>query len=401
MSLMERMGHKMRLQMWMGLIAAGVTIAGCGGADERAAQKVESVQGLRLQKLQLQNIPDELEAPGSVIAVSTAQVAARTMGTVLQVTAREGDTVKRGQLLAQLDERELTARRNAAQAASQGATAGVAQATKAMAAAQAQADVMRKTFDRYSYLKEQKSVSPQEFDEISAKQQAAQANLEQSKAGLHQAEAGALQAESEARAAENVASYARIVAPFDGRVIRRTVEPGSLVSPGMPLFVVEDTTRYQLEATLPADALAGVRKNAAARVQLDALPDKSLVGKVAEIEAGADPASHTLKTRVDLPKEAGVQSGMFGRAFFVQGEKRALVVNSDALIHRGQLTGIYVVDDTGLVHWRVVTLGKPSADQVEVLSGLNAGEVVVLNPGSQELDGKKTAATATSGEKRP
>jgi RND family efflux transporter MFP subunit len=270
----------------------------------------------------------------------------------------------------------------------------VAQATKTLAAAQAQADIMQKTFDRYSYLKEQKSVSPQEFDEIVARQQAAQANLEQAKAGLHRAEAGAAQSESEAHVAENVASYARVVAPFDGRVIRRTVEPGSLVSPGMLLFVVEDTSRYQLEATLPAEALAEVKKNAAVRVQLDALADKSLAGKVAEIEAGADPTSHTLKARVDLPKEAGVQSGMFGRAFFAQGVKRALVLNGDALVHRGQLIGIHVVDDAGLVHWRVVTLGKLSGSQVEVLSGLSEGDVVVLNPGSQELDGKKAAATS-------
>jgi RND family efflux transporter MFP subunit len=394
MSLREGIGHQMRRKTWACLITAGVIVAGCGGKGERAAQKVETVQGLRLQKLQQQNITDELEAPGSVIAVSTAQVAARTMGTVMQVTAREGDTVKRRQVLAQLDERELSSRRNAAQAASEGATAGVAQATKALAAAQAQADIMQKTFDRYSYLKEQKSVSPQEFDEIVARQQAAQANLEQAKAGLHRAEAGAAQSESEVHVAENVASYAIVVAPFDGRVIRRTVEPGSLVSPGMLLFVVEDTSRYQLEATLPAEALADVKKNAAVRVQLDALADKSLAGKVAEIEAGADPTSHTLKARVDLPKEAGVQSGMFGRAFFAQGVKRALVLNGDALVHRGQLIGIYVVDDAGLVHWRVVTLGKPSGSQVEVLSGLSDGDVVVLNPGSQELDGKKAAATS-------
>jgi multidrug efflux pump subunit AcrA (membrane-fusion protein) len=366
-----------------------------------APQKVEVVSGLRLQKIQLQNVADEWEAPGSVIAVSTAQVAARTMGTVMRVDAKEGDAVKGGQLLAQLDERELSARRNAAQSASQGAAAGVTQATKGLVAAQAQADVMQKTFDRYTYLKDQKSVSPQEFDEVAAKYKAAQANLEQAKAGLRQAEAGAAQAESEMHAAQDVASYARIVAPFDGRVIRRSVEPGSLVSPGMPLFVVEDTRHYQLEATLPAEALAKVKKTSAARVQLDALGQKSLAGKVAEIEAGADPASHTLKARIDLPKDPSVQSGMFGRAFFSQGEKRALSISSDSLVTRGQLRGVFVVGDDHLLHWRVLTLGKGIGDQVEILSGLNEGEVVVLNPGTQELDGKKSEATPASGEKRP
>ena len=389
----------MRQGLQIVLIVVGMIAAGCGGGMENTPQKAEVVQGLRVQKMQLQNVANELEAPGSVIAQSTAQVAARTMGTVLLVAAREGDNVKRGQVLAQLDERELSAHRSAAQAASRGASAGVVQATKAVAAAQALADVMKKTYDRYNYLKEQKSVSPQEFDEVAAKQEAAQANLEQAKATLSQSEAGVAQAESEARAAESVASYARVVAPFDGRVIRRSVEPGSLVSPGMSLFVVEDTSRYQLEATLPAEALAAVKKNTLVRVQLDGLPEKALTGKVAEIEAGADPTSHTLKARVDLPKESGVQSGIFARAYFAQGEKRALVLPSEALVSRGQLRGIYVVDDTGLIHWRVVTLGKSTGNQVEVLSGLNDGEVVVLNPGSQELDGKKAATASTGGEK--
>jgi RND family efflux transporter MFP subunit len=388
-------------QMRFLLIATGILAAGCGGGNETGPQKVEIIQGLQVQKIRLQNVADELEAPGNVIAVSTAQLAARTMGTVLQVAVREGDSVKRGQVLAQLDEREMVSRRSAAQAASQGATAAVAQARNAVVAAQAQADVMKKTYDRYAYLKEQKSVSLQEFDEVAAKQQAAQASLEQAKAALSQSEAGVAQAESEAHAAESVASYARIVAPFDGRVIRRTVEPGSLVSPGMPLFVVEDTSRYQLEATLPAEALNTVKKNDVARVQLDGWAEKSLPGKVAEIEAGADATSHTLKARVDLPKEAGVQSGMFGRAYFARGEKPALVIPRDSLVSRGQLRGIYVVDDAGLMRWRVVTLGKSTGEQVELLSGLNDGDVVVLNPGSQELDGKKTGGAPAGGEKRP
>jgi multidrug efflux pump subunit AcrA (membrane-fusion protein) len=399
MNFMGRTGDAMRQGLQIVLITTGMLAAGCGGAMESRPEKAEVVQGLNVQKMQKQNVADELEAPGSVIAQSTAQVAARAMGTVLRVAVREGDNVKRGQVLAELDERELSAHRSAAQAASRAASAGVLQATKAVAAAQAQADVMKKTYERYNYLREQKSVSPQEFDEVAAKQEAAQANLEQAKAALSQSEAGVAQAESEAHAAESVANYARIAAPFDGRVVRRSIEPGSLVSPGMPLFVVEDTSRYQLEATLPAEALAGVKRNTLARVQLDALPAHSLAGKVAEIEAGADPTSHTFKVRVDLPREAGIQSGMFGRAYFTQGEKQAIVLPAEAVVSRGQLRGIYVVDGTGLIRWRVVTLGKNAGNQVEVLSGINEGEVVVLNPGSQELDGKKIATSSRVEEK--
>jgi len=277
----------------------------------------------------------------------------------------------------------------------------VAQATKAVTAAQAQADVMQKTFDRFSQLKQQNSVSPQEFDEISARQQGAQAGLEQAKAGLRESEAAATQADSEARAAQDVASYARITAPFDGRVIRRMVDPGTLINPGITLFIVEDTSRYQLQATLPAEALTAVRKNSPARVQFDALPHQPLTGKVSELEAGADPASHTLNARVDLPKDPAVRSGLFGRAFFPRGQKQALLVDADALVNRGQLSGIYIVDDAALIHWRVLTLGKTNGNQIEVLSGLTDGDLVVLNPGTQELDGKKAGALAAGGEKRP
>ncbi len=383
------------------LLAAEVMVAGCGGEKEKPTQSVELVQGLHAQRAQSLLVPNELEAPGTVIAVATAQVAARTMATVQQVAVREGDFVKRGQLLAQLDESELAARLGAARAATQRATAGVAQSSKAVAAAQAQADVVQKTYERYFLLKKQNSVSPQEFDEVSARQQVAQASLDQAKAGLQEAEAAASQAESEARAAQDIAGYARVTSPFDGRVLRRMVEPGTLISPGIILFIVEDTSRYQLEATLPAEALSHVKKSASARVQLDALPEKSLDGKVAEIEAGADAASHTLNARIDLPKDPSVQSGMFGRAFFPRGEKRALLAPSSAMVSRGQLSGVYVVDDAALVHWRILTLGKTRGNQVEVLSGLSDGDMVILNPGSQELDGKKSAALARPGEKRP
>ncbi|HUN60532.1 MAG TPA: efflux RND transporter periplasmic adaptor subunit [Candidatus Sulfotelmatobacter sp.] len=394
---------------WIGLAFIVTLLLSCGETQTKPAQP-EVVQGLLLQKIQWKSVPDELQAPGTVIASATAQVAARTMGTVLLVAVKEGDAVHRGQLLAQLDERELAAHRSAAQAGAQAADAGINQAQKAMAAAQAQADVMQKTYDRYTYLQQQKSVSPQEFDEIRAKQQAAQAQLEQARAVLAQAQAGREQAGAEARAAESVASYARIVAPFDGRVLRRMVDPGSLVSPGAPLFVVEDTSRYQLQATLPTGALLFVNKGSLVRVELDLREeptgsescqcDNSMEGKVVEIETGADPASHTLNARIDLPHDVTVKSGVFGRAYFAHGEKQALMVPPQALVTRGQLRGIYAVDANGLVHWRVVTLGQSTSGQVEVLSGIAPGDVIVLNPGVQQLDGKKAPQVSATREEK-
>ena len=400
MSRTDRTARAMRRGSQLLLVTAWSFSFGCGGAPENSSKTPEVVEGLQVKKTQLQVVADEWEVPGSVIAVSTAQVAARTMGTVFQVAVREGDTVKRGQLLAQLDGRELSARSNAADAGVRGANAGVAQAAKVLVAAQAQAEVLQKTYDRYVFLRDEKSISPQEFDEISAKQQAAQANLGQAKAALRQAEAGASQAESEAGAAKEVAAYARVVAPFDGRVVRRNVEPGSFVSPGVPLFIVEQTSRYQLEATCPAAAWSAVKKGATARVQLDAIPGKSLLARVAEEEGWYGSALATPSKFGSIFRRKRISSlECLGGPFFRTGEKQAVLVPVALLVNRGQLSGVYVVDDSGLIHWRLVTLGIPRGDQREVLSGLAAGDTVVLNPGQQELDGKRTGAAPAGGEK--
>jgi multidrug efflux pump subunit AcrA (membrane-fusion protein) len=395
MKAQKRMGACTHAALVLAVMGMAAAIAGCGGEKPARTEAAETVRGLHVETVRLQTIPDVLEAPGTVISVATAEIAARTAGTALRVVVREGDRVKQGQLLAQLDEQELLARKNAAQAGLQQAEAGAEGATRGLSMAQAQADVAKKTYDRYVYLRDQKSVSPQEFDEVEAKNRAAQAGLEQAAARLQQAQAGKAQAESEVRAAQEVAGYAGIRAPFDGRVVRRLIEPGTVVMPGMQLFVLEKTGEFQLEATLPAEMLTAefngraLRRGTAAEVRLDALPGKVFSGKVAEIEGGADPATHTVQARIDLPRDEAIQSGMFGRASFQRGERQAIVVPESAIVEQGQLRELYAVDSNGIVHLRLVTLGQQIGKLREVLSGLGVGEKIVSDPGARELDGKK------------
>lgn len=394
-------------EFFLALIPASVlVVAGCGGSPSHPPA-APVAEGLHTETIQPQPVPNELQAPGSVISTITAQLAARTTGTVLRVPVREGEAVTRGELLAQLGGAELLARKQAAEAGLQQAVAGVAAATRGVAAAHAQATVAQQTYKRYVYLREQKSVSPQEFDEVQAKQLAAQADLQQAQARLQQAEAAKAQAKSDVRAASEVAGYARIVAPFDGRIVRRMVDPGSLVMPGTPLFVVENTSSYQLEVTIPADAIGAtsgqpIRRGSQAHVVLDTVPGRTFVGRIVEIEAGADPTSHTVKARISLPRDPAIQSGLFGRAWFERGTHRAIVVPGSAVVERGQLHGIYAVDPNGMAQWRVLTLGRKLGDRVEVLSGLSAGDRIVLDPGDRDLGGMRIRlASASVGEQHP
>jgi RND family efflux transporter MFP subunit len=393
------MSEKLRRTLFAGgALLLLATLAGCGGGEKEKVQAAESVSGLRIEKVQLQTVPDEVEAPGTLRSATTAPLAARVMGTVVDVAVREGDMVKRGQLLVALDERELVAHRNAARAALDEAKAGREEVARGLAMAQAQADVASKTYERFQFLKQQKSVSPQEFDEVEAKFRSAQAGLAAAKARQEQVEATNVRAESEVRAAETMAGYSRIVAPFDGVVVRRSVDPGVMAAPGIPLVEVEDTSRYQMDATLAASVAAarGLKRGTRARVQLDALPGREFEGTITELEAGADPASQTVQARVTLGRDPALRSGFFGRVLFCCGERQALVVPRTAVVERGQLRGVYVVGADGNIQLRLVTLGRSfsgeAGERVEVLSGLDTGETIVLVPGTQNLDGKKLEA---------
>jgi RND family efflux transporter MFP subunit len=381
-----------RTVRWLAIAATALVLAlaACGTSPEKA-RAPEVVSGVRVVTASAQAVPDEIEAPGSVKSAATAEIAAQAMGTVQAVLVREGDPVRRGQLLVQIDDRELAARSSAAQSAIEEASAAREEAARAVAAAQAQADVAKKTYDRFSYLREQKSVSPQEFDEVEAKYRAANAGLEQTRARQQQVEAMNQRVQSEARAASAVAGYTRVTSPLDGIVVRRNVEPGVMAMPGMPLLVVEETARYRLEVTVDAAAGVTLQRGAKARVTLDALPGRVLEGTVSELEAGADPATHTVAVKVNLPRDAAFRSGLFGRAWFARGERQALLAPRDSLVERGQLTGVYVVDGQGVARLRIVTLGHAMDDAVEVLSGLNEGDRVVAEPGSRELDGRKVS----------
>ncbi len=371
-----------------------LALGACGGKPAPAAQAPETVSDLNVQTVQVQTIPNRVAAPGTVESLETAQLAAQVMGTVDRVTVHEGDAIRRGQVLVVLDDRQLAAQRAAAEAGLAQAVAAREEAGRAAAAAQAQASVAEKTYKRYVYLREQKSVSPQEFDEVEAKQQAAQAMLAAAHAREQQAAAGYEQASEQLRAARAVVSYTRIVAPFDGVVQHRFVDPGAMATPGMPLLSVEGTAAYRLVVTVDAENAAGIRVGATVPVGLDALRGRTLTGRVAEIEPGANPASHTLQVKIDLPRDPALRSGLFGRAWFTHGTRQAIVVPQSAILDRGQLRGIYVVDASSVIHFRLVTLGAQAAGEQGriALSGLGPGERVVTDPGARDLDGKKLEA---------
>ena len=348
---------------------------GCSSGRQRVDASSETVSNVSVVAAQTSSIADTIEAVGTVRAAETSQLAAQMMGNIVEIRAHEGDRVQRGQVLAVIDDAQPRAVLDRAAAADFAAQ-------QEFAASDSDFTLAEATFKRYQTLYDRKSVSPQEFDEIKARYEAAQAHREVARAGQAQAKAALQQART-------ALGYTHIVAPFDGVVSEKRADIGTLASPGMPVFTVEDLRRYRLEATVNESDLRFVRQGQPASVSIDALGDRELKGIVIEIVPAADASSRSFLVKVELPFDPALRSGLFGRAEFTRGERMALLIPRTAIVERGQLQGIYLLDENRIAGLRYITLGKPSAQQVEVLAGLQAGETLIADPGSRELSGKK------------
>ena len=355
------------------LLVMGLTA--CSGKKNHTTASPEIIHNVPLLVAQKITVPDYVEATGTIQAVQSANLASQVMGAIMRVNVHEGDAVRRGQVLITIDEAQ-------SRAAYQSATAGLQASQQAIAAADADYALAESTMKRYQMLYDKRSVSPQEYDEVKTKLAAA-------KARRNAAHATSVQAEAAVAEASTAVGFTKIRAPFDGLIIARLADPGAMAAPGVPLLTLEDPSRFRLETAVDESQIGAVRLGASIPVVIDSLGNQAISGKVVQIVPAADPASRTFTVKIDLPANPQIRSGLFGRARFPRGERESIVVPQTALLHRGQLDAVYVVGKDEIASLRYVTLGKPSANDIEVLSGLESGERVVAQPGERELSGKR------------
>ena len=171
-------------------------------------------------------------------------------------------------------------------------------------------------------------------------------------------------------------SYAVIRSPFTGVVVDRLANLGDLAAPGKPLLTMYEQGRLWLEANVPEDMMGHIRLNELLTFRIDAL-SREMRGRVVQIVPSSDPASRTVVARVRLSETKDVLPGMFGRLLIPMNAEEVLAVPASAVIRAGQLTMVDVVQDARIER-RTVQLGRAIGSQFEVLSGLSAGETVVI-----------------------
>ena len=387
-------------------VVALAALAACRGerVAEAPAERSVPVAGVRVETATLTTLRDAVEVVGTVRTKTQMLVASKVQGYVREIRVRQGDHVEQGRVLVTVDERELAARADRARAGLAEAEMGLDEARRtldeaeaALRSAEADHAFAEATAGRYRHLWQRDLVSAQEYEAVEMKRKSTTAAVEQAQARIASLHAREKQmryridaGSAELQAAEIALGETRITAPATGVVVDRRAEPGDLAVPGQPLLVLDDPRAYRLEAVVGESAVGRVRMGETVPVVVDSL-GRTLIGRVAEIVPAADPASRTVTVKLDLPADAGLRTGLFGRARFPAAERQALLVPQGALVERGQLTSAYVVDAQGIARLRLVTAGARYGDRVEILSGLDAGERIVVEGAPRLSDGASVA----------
>ncbi len=301
-------------------------------------------------KAQVRSVERIYAADAVIESTAQANVAAQINGRILAVNVDAGDRVRKGQVLARIDTRE--------------ADAGVASAGAQVAQAEAQLVQARQNYERTRDLRAQNFLS--------------QAALDSAQASLKSAEAAVAAAKAGANQAGTVRSFAEVTAPFDGIVATRSGEVGDFAAQGKTLFVVYAPGTLRAAATVPQALVGDLGRARVADVEVPSL-DKSLpAGKLTVLPA-VDARSLSQRVRVDLPKPELAIPGMAAKVNLVIGTAQRLVVPTSAILHRGELTALQIVNADGKKSLRQVRLGERFAgDLIEVLAGVQDGEQVAL-----------------------
>jgi RND family efflux transporter MFP subunit len=289
----------------------------------------------------------------TVEAVRQATVAAQIAGRVLEVRADAGQRVKQGELLMRIDVRE---------------------AAGSDASARATLDQAAAAYERARNLHAQKFISQAALDQAAATFKAAQGAVAASGAG---------------------ASHGNVTAPIAGVVAERHVEAGEMAAPGKPLTTIFDPKSLRVIASLPQYKLAELKKSARARIEFPESGKWIDVQRI-EILPTVDARSHTATARLYLPENVeGVVPGSYARAHFTIGQAQKLTVPPAAVLRRGEVTAVYVLDDKGVARLRQVRLGEAVAGgELEVLAGIGSGERVSLTPLKAGIELKAAPAAA-------
>ena len=368
------------------ITAVAVATFACSQKQEKVADPTVAVT--ELVTVDAQMVDDSFVAFGSVRPETMATLSAKVAGNVTSVRVHEGDAVRQGDVLLTIDDRDIAAQQAKAAAAAIAAESSAGVARAALAGAEANARLASTTYARYEALRSKNSVSEQEFDEVEGRYRTAIAESERASRALEQANTQRRVAAADVNAASAMLTWTRITAPFDGVITARWVDPGAQAAPGVPLIAVESTQRYRVDASIDEQRATAVHVGDRVDVALRS-GGATATGTVTHISPAPDPSSRGYRLQVSLPSNQTLASGASVTLRFANGKRKAIAIPRTAVIDRGELHYVWTVDAGDVIRLRYVATGASSGDRVEVLTGLAAGDRIVVDAHRNLIDGAR------------
>ena len=349
------------------ILAAPLLLSGCDRHEvERAAVAPDPVDAT-VAVVELRDIPVNYIVPGSVISDGRVQLSSRVVGFIEQLDVREGQPVKRGDLLVRIDSSDID---EAIRQARSGVTA-------------AEEDLRDAEYDveRYARLVQSGTISAETLRKANVRADISRTALDRARSAL--------------AAAEAQKNYATITSPIDGVIVSVARRTGEMTTTGSPILVVESREVLLFKSFVSERSLASIDIETPVSVRIDSLGERDFPGRIRGIVPSGDDVTRRYEINVVLPDDPRLVPGMFGRAEIALGTYRAPVVPRSAIVGRGGLDGVFIAED-GVARFRWLRTGRELNGIVEVTSGLKGGESILTEVGGGLRDGAllKTAEAA-------
>lgn len=342
-----------------------IGIMSCSNTEEASSVNALTIN-VNTSKPKVGNEQAVVKVSGMVEAASSAKLSTRVMGTITGLRVKVGDRVSQGKLLLSINSADLLAQKAKTQAAIIEAKAGF--------------NTAQKDLSRFKNLFESGSATQKELDDQRANFDMATARLDMAK-----------QMEKEVEAQF---SYTNIRAPFAGVITHIFMEKGDLASPGMPLLAIESPSNFEVTTTVSESDITDVAQGGKVDIMIGAI-NKTIKGNITEVSASSNITGSQYEVKIALADApSNIRSGMFATVLLPTPNadaKESIYVNSNAIIHKGQLSGIYTVSQSQTAILRWLRLGKENGEMTEVLSGLNADEAYILAPNASLSNGTKVS----------
>ncbi len=319
-------------------------MTGCNDPVEKAATTTLPTVEVQVETLALSELPIQVELAGTLQAVQHATISARVVGQIVNLPVQIGSKVKKGDLLAKISAAEMNAQLQQAEAQLDQARRNLAREAKLQ-------QVNASTREKVKTLTEQVQISEAVYRE-------AQTNF----------------------------GYTEIKAPFTGTVTEKLVEVGDLAMPGAALLRLEDGATLEVVIQIPEALVHNLDPKSTLPLTVPVV-GLAFNAQVREISPTVDPASRTTQIKLMLPAAPELRSGQFARVALMDSQAKTLMINSRAIRQKGQLQQVFVAEQ-GMARMRLVRVGTELDGRTEILSGLQAGEQIVIDASEIEQDGQ-------------